>query len=138
MNQVSSIDQGTGADVRSFGYDDLHRLTSDRVKTAGGAVVSSIGYGWDNDNNLTSKNTTGFGAAAANTYGYDWANRLTSWNNGSKVVDYGYDDAGNRRAQRPPTCSTRGRTTWSPPTASSSTPATSTVPWSACGRPGRR
>lgn len=96
MNQVSSINEGAGGDVRSFGYDDLHRLTSDTVKTPGGAAVSSIGYGWDNDGNLTSKNTTGFGAAASNTYGYDWANRLTSWNNGSKVVDYGYDDAGNR------------------------------------------
>ena len=95
LNQVSSINEGSG-DIRNFGYDDLHRLTSDQVQTAAGTVVSSIGYGYDANSNLTSKNTTGFGSATANTYTYDQANRLTSWNNGTTTVAYGYDAAGNR------------------------------------------
>jgi large repetitive protein len=99
LSQVSSIQYGTGADSRSFGYDNLHRLTSDALKTAAGATVAAIGYGYDNNGNVTSKTTTGFGPnnpTIANTYTYDEANRLTSWNNGTATVNYGYDASGNR------------------------------------------
>ncbi|MFI9384800.1 LamG-like jellyroll fold domain-containing protein [Kutzneria sp. NPDC052558] len=95
LDQVNQIKYGTG-DVRTFGYDALHRLTGDTLKTSGGATVASIGYGYDLNGNLKSKNTTGFGASAANTYTYDQANRLTSWNNGSSTVNYAYDASGNR------------------------------------------
>jgi RHS repeat-associated protein len=95
LNQVTAINLGSG-DVRTFGYDDLHRLTSDQIHTSGGATVSSIGYGYDNNSNLTSKNTTGFGGTVNNTYTYDQADRLTSWNNGTNTTAYGYDAAGNR------------------------------------------
>jgi RHS repeat-associated protein len=37
-----------------------------------------------------------FTGSAANTYTYDHANQLTSWNNGSTTVTYGYDGSGNR------------------------------------------
>jgi RHS repeat-associated protein len=96
LNQVSQIQYGPGQDVRTFGYDGLHRLTSDTLATAGGAAVASIGYGYDPNGNLTSKATTGFAGSAASTYTYDEANRLTSWNNGTTTTGYAYDASGNR------------------------------------------
>ncbi|MFI9271692.1 LamG-like jellyroll fold domain-containing protein [Kitasatospora sp. NPDC052896] len=94
--QVVSIGYGTGNDTRTFGYDPLHRLTTDSVTTASGATVASIAYGYNLDDQLTSKTTTGFAGAATNTYTYDQAGRLTSWNNGSTTVPYAYDASGNR------------------------------------------
>jgi len=96
MDEVSSINYGTGGDVRTFGYDGLQELTSDTLKTSAGATVASIGYGYNLDGNLTSKNLTGFAGSATNTYTYDFDQRLTSWNNGTAAVSYGYDDNSNR------------------------------------------
>jgi RHS repeat-associated protein len=93
MSQVSQISYGT--DVQAFGYDGLHRLTTDTL-TSGAATVASIGYGYNADGELTSKTTTGFAGASANTYTYDQAGRLTSWNNGSSTTQYAYDASGNR------------------------------------------
>lgn len=95
MSQVSQISYD-GADVRRFSYDGLHRMTSDSLTTASGAVVASIGYGYDGNDNLTSKTTVGFSGSAAATYGYDLANRLVSVTNGGGPVTYGYDASGNR------------------------------------------
>jgi len=58
-SQVSRIAYGTGNDVRSFGYDSLHELTSDALATSGGAAVASVGYGYDANGNLTAKTTAG-------------------------------------------------------------------------------
>jgi len=96
LDQIKSISYGAGSDTRAFSYDPLHRLTSDTLQTSGGASVASITYGYNNDNQETSKTTTGFAGAAANTYEYDLAGRLTSWNNGTTAIAYGYDKAGNR------------------------------------------
>lgn len=95
MSQVASIAYG-GADVRSFGYDTSHRLTSDKLATSSGSTIASITYGYDANDNVTSKTTTGFAGSAANTYTYDQADRLTTWNNGSATSQYDYDDSGNR------------------------------------------
>jgi RHS repeat-associated protein len=95
MSQPSQISYGTGNDVRAFGYDNLHRLTADTLKTSAGATVASIGYGYDPNGNLTSKTTTGFAGSSTNTYGYDEANRLTSWISGTTTTSYAYDKAGN-------------------------------------------
>jgi len=92
LSQVSQIIYGSNQNRRVFGYDNLHRLQTDELKTAGGASVAKITYGWDANDNETSKTTAGFAGASANTYTYDWANRLTSWN----ATVYGYDKAGNR------------------------------------------
>ena len=73
----------------------MNELTWDKLATASGATVASIGYGYDPNGNLTSKTTTGFAGATTNNYTYDEANRLTSWNNGATTTDYGYDGAGN-------------------------------------------
>jgi YD repeat-containing protein len=93
MSQVSQVSYGT--DVQAFGYDGLHRLTSDTL-TSGSTTVASVGYGYNLDGNLTSKTTTGFAGAGTNTYGYDQAGRLTSWSNGTTTTGYAYDGADNR------------------------------------------
>jgi RHS repeat-associated protein len=95
MSQVSQVSYGTSANTQAFGYDGLHRLTSDTL-THGATTLASIGYGYDADGDLTSKTTTGFAGAGSNTYGYDQANRLTSWTAGSTTTAYTYDGAGNR------------------------------------------
>ncbi|WP_433040875.1 LamG-like jellyroll fold domain-containing protein [Dactylosporangium sp. CS-033363] len=95
LNQLASITYN-GGNQRTFGYDGLHRLTSDTLKTSASATVASIGYGYDNNSNITSKTTAGFAGSAANTYTYDWSDRLTSWNNGFATTNYGYDASGNR------------------------------------------
>jgi RHS repeat-associated protein len=95
MDDVSGISYGSGANTRSFGYNNLNELTSDALKTASGATVASISYGYDPNGNLTSKTTAGFAGATTNTYTYDDANRLMSWNNGTTTTDYGYDADGN-------------------------------------------
>ncbi|WP_170154255.1 LamG-like jellyroll fold domain-containing protein [Actinoplanes italicus] len=99
LNQVKSIRYGaTGGNVRQFGYDGLHRLVSDELKTNGGtgATVGKIAYGWNTSGTLNSKVTTGFNGASSNSYKYDWAGRLTEWNNGTNPVLYVYDQSGNR------------------------------------------
>ena len=44
---------------RRWGYDSLHRLTSDTLKTASGTTVASVGYGYNPDSQVTSQTTTG-------------------------------------------------------------------------------
>ncbi len=90
-NAASLVDRvvyGGNGNARMFGYDALHRITSDELKTPAGASVARIAYGWDANGNLTSK-TTG---AGSNTYAYDLADRLTTWNS----TAYTYDKSGNR------------------------------------------
>ncbi|MEU9296745.1 LamG-like jellyroll fold domain-containing protein [Streptomyces sp. NPDC048266] len=95
-DEVTSIDYGAGKSKRSFGYDALQRLTSDRLISPSGKELASTTYGWDANDNETSKITKGVAGATTNTYTYDWANRLTSWNNGTTTEAYGYDASGNR------------------------------------------
>jgi RHS repeat-associated protein len=96
LSQPKSVTYGTSGDVRSFGYDSLHRLTSDTLTTAAGTKVASVGYDWDKNDNLTSKTTTGVQGASTNSYAHDYANRLTSWTSGSTTTGYTYDADGNR------------------------------------------
>jgi RHS repeat-associated protein len=106
LDQVTGISYGSGKDTQSFGYDDLHRLTSDTLTTTSGAQVASIGYGYDLGNNVTSVTSSGLSApggstgTVTSTYGYDEANRLTSWTStpagGTATTQtYGYDNDGN-------------------------------------------
>ncbi|MGW1078769.1 RHS repeat-associated core domain-containing protein [Kitasatospora sp. NPDC002522] len=95
-SQPVSVGYGVGNAGRSFGYDALHRMTSDTVTAGSGGTVASTTYTYNLDDQLTGKTTTGFAGAAANTYTYDQTGRLTSWNNGTTTTAYGYDAAGNR------------------------------------------
>jgi RHS repeat-associated protein len=106
LDQVTQVSYGTGNDVQSYGYDNLHRLTSDTVTTTSGAQVAAIDYGYDANDDVTSMTTSGLATAGGgtgtvtNTYGYDEADRLTSWTatpaGGQTVTKtYGYDNAGN-------------------------------------------
>jgi RHS repeat-associated protein len=90
-----TVDYGAGR-VRSFGYDDLGRLSSDALANGAGQTVASIGYGYDAADRLTSKTTSGTAGAADNTYTYDQAGRLTSWTAGGATTSYEWDAAGNR------------------------------------------
>jgi RHS repeat-associated protein len=106
LDQVTKIAYGTGNDVQSFGYDNLHRLASDTIATASGSTVASIGYGYNLNNDVTTMTTTGLATAGGgtgtvtSTYGYDQAGRLTSWTatpsgGTATTTSYGYDDNGN-------------------------------------------
>jgi RHS repeat-associated protein len=95
LSQVTGISYGTGADSRSFGYDSLHRLTSDTLTSPSGATVASVSYGYDADGQITSLDTAGLAGASSNGYAYDRAGRLASWDNGTTTTGYGYDGAGN-------------------------------------------
>jgi RHS repeat-associated protein len=105
LDQVTQISYGPGKDTQSFGYDGLHRLTSDVVDTASGAQVSALGYGYDAAADVTSMTTTGLATPSGtgtvtNTYGYDEAGRLTSWTatpagGSASTTSYGYDNDGN-------------------------------------------
>ncbi|HET9654279.1 MAG TPA: LamG-like jellyroll fold domain-containing protein [Kineosporiaceae bacterium] len=95
LSLPTRIAYGADRNTRSFGYDSLHRLTSDGVTAPDGTTVTSIKYRYDLDDNLTSKATAGVGAKTTNTYTYDAANRLSSWDNGTTTTGYTYDNAGN-------------------------------------------
>jgi RHS repeat-associated protein len=106
LDQVTQIAYGAGNDTQSFGYDSLHRLNSDVLKTASGAQVAAIGYGYDADDDVTSMTTAGLATAGGgtamvtNSYGYDEAGRLTSWTatpagGSASTTSYGYDNDGN-------------------------------------------
>ncbi|MEW1721105.1 LamG-like jellyroll fold domain-containing protein [Streptomyces sp. NPDC093109] len=100
-SNVKTIDYGTdaaAASKRTFTYDALERLTTDKLASKSGKSLSEITYDYDENDNETKKTTTGLSGAATRTssYTYDWANRLTSWNDGTKTEQYGYDASGNR------------------------------------------
>ncbi|MFY1695934.1 LamG-like jellyroll fold domain-containing protein [Solwaraspora sp. WMMA2101] len=96
MSAVSSMTFGGTTNRRVFAYDDLHRLTSDRLVSSGGSKIASITYGWDANGNETSRTVTRGSSTTVNTYTYDLADRLTSWDDGNTTVGYRYDKAGNR------------------------------------------
>ena len=73
---VTGISYGSGKDTQSFGYDGMHRLTSDTLKTASGTTVASLGYGYNADSELISQTTSGLAGPASSTYTYDQAGRL--------------------------------------------------------------
>ncbi|GGM45872.1 hypothetical protein GCM10012275_16090 [Longimycelium tulufanense] len=93
--QPKTIDYGSGR-VRTFGYDDIGRMASDKLVNATGNAVASIEYGYDENDHLTRKNTLGTAGAGENTYGYDQAGRLTSWTAEGKTTEYHWDASGNR------------------------------------------
>ena len=97
--QLDSVSYGTGAGARDYSFDDLGRLTEDKLTKADGTMTEREVYGYDADDNLTSQlvELAGNAGAGANTYGYDRAGRLVSWTKpDTSEVSYGWDDSGNR------------------------------------------
>jgi RHS repeat-associated protein len=85
--------------TRTFGYDDLGRLTSNQLTNAGGTVTAAYSYGYDADGNITSQtvNLPNNPANGTHTYTYDQEDRLTTWTTpGGIATAYGWDNAGNR------------------------------------------
>ncbi|MER7955938.1 LamG-like jellyroll fold domain-containing protein [Streptomyces sp. NPDC096030] len=82
---------------RTFGYDTLGRLKSDRITDPSGAAeTASTSYDYDLGDRLTRKTTAGTAGASDNSYSYDQASRMTSWTEGSSNTAYEWDDSGNR------------------------------------------
>ena len=97
-SQLIRVAYGSGGPTRDNGYDGLGHLSSDVVKSSGGAVLYQAGYLYDGNGNLTQK-TLGAGQAGAGTqsYGYDSSNRLVSWTDPTgNQTSYSWDAAGNR------------------------------------------
>ncbi|MFG3142700.1 LamG-like jellyroll fold domain-containing protein [Streptomyces sp. NPDC048211] len=95
--QPSGTATWTESQRRTYGYDDLGRLTTDKVtKPDGTGTLISTTYGYDLDERLISKSTTGMAGESASTYAYDDAGRMNSWTQGSTTTAYEWDAAGNR------------------------------------------
>jgi RHS repeat-associated protein len=97
-SQLTSIAYGVAGGIRSYSYDQLGRLTSDVLEDDLSAVTAGTVYSYDLDGNLTSRDVdlTGNDFEGLHEYGYDNAGRLTTWEFDFNVVDYTWDDAGNR------------------------------------------
>ncbi|KZB80374.1 hypothetical protein AVL48_12800 [Amycolatopsis regifaucium] len=93
--RVGTIDYGAGR-VRTFGYDDFGRMSSDTLKGADNATLSGMAYGYDLNDRLTTKNTAGPEGSRSNVYGYDFAGRMTSWTASGEKTEYSWDKSGNR------------------------------------------
>ncbi|MEW9512519.1 LamG-like jellyroll fold domain-containing protein [Streptomyces bacillaris] len=97
MVQANGSEEWTPTARRSYGYDDLGRLTADRITAPDGSgEKTSTEYSYDLSNRLVGKETRGTAGAAENSYRYDRSGRMTEWSRGSTSVDYGWDAAGNR------------------------------------------
>ncbi|WP_165950160.1 DNRLRE domain-containing protein [Actinomadura sp. GC306] len=96
LNAIST-QNGGNTGTRTYGYDDLDRITSDELTSSTGTPLATTSYGYDLDDRLTEKTTTGTIGAGTNTYAYDRAGRLTQWVAPSGTeTDYEWDASGNR------------------------------------------
>jgi len=89
----------TGGGVRSYGYDNLGRLTTDTLRSSTSVVRAGFVVGYDVDSNIVSRIVTlpGNTQAGANTYMYDNLGRITSWTKPATTTPlaYTWDAAGN-------------------------------------------
>ncbi|WP_371797929.1 DNA/RNA non-specific endonuclease [Streptomyces albidoflavus] len=82
---------------RSYTYDDLGRLTGDRITSPDReTTTAATTYDYDLDDRLTGKETEGTAGAGTHSYSYDRSGHLTSWTAGGTTTNYAWNDAGNR------------------------------------------
>ncbi|MEU5398821.1 LamG-like jellyroll fold domain-containing protein [Streptomyces sp. NPDC005963] len=94
---LGGVEGWTSQARRKYSYDDLGRLTGDRVSNSAETVEkASTTYGYDHDDRVTQKTTAGTAGAAGNAYAYDRSGRMTSWTKGTTTTAYEWDAAGNR------------------------------------------
>lgn len=95
--QANGSQEWTPTARRSYGYDDLGRLTADRITAPDGTgEKTATEYDYDLSDRLTAKKTRGTAGAGDNSYRYDRSGRMTEWSRGSTSVGYDWDAAGNR------------------------------------------
>jgi RHS repeat-associated protein len=82
---------------RTFGYDDLGRVTNDLLATPTAAVLAQRQYTYNPDSSVKTATITQTGntGAGAYAYTYDAASRLTA-STGPGAATYEYDASGNR------------------------------------------
>ncbi|NGY63642.1 hypothetical protein G7043_32460 [Lentzea sp. NEAU-D13] len=93
--RIETMNYGAGR-VRTFGYDDFGRETSDVTKNSTGGVIASVAYSYDLADRLKKKVSAGTAGAGEQTYGYDDLGRMTSWTSGGTTTEYAWDKSGNR------------------------------------------
>jgi RHS repeat-associated protein len=97
FGRTNSIGYGTASAARTLQYDDLGRLTLDKLSKPDGSMAASTAYEYDRDDLITRKTVAGLTGAGLNVYGYDGLGRLTGWTRpDSAQVTYGWDQASNR------------------------------------------
>ncbi|MEO0851163.1 MAG: hypothetical protein AAFY04_07125, partial [Pseudomonadota bacterium] len=102
--KVTDIDHGAGSDwSRTFGYDDLGRLTNVSFKNASQRPISGAVYDYDAIGNIKSRVIDGV------NYGFSYnstTNRLSKiYRDGAQLYTFAYDERGNT--------TNNGRTTFS-------------------------
>ncbi|MFA1551734.1 LamG-like jellyroll fold domain-containing protein [Actinomadura chokoriensis] len=93
---LDQVDYGAGR-IRTFGYDDIGRVTSDTLENSAGATMASTAYTYDKCDRTTGRVTTDSNGGSDNeTYKYDYAGRLVSSIADGQTTAFEWDDSGNR------------------------------------------
>lgn len=97
-SQLTAIAYGTAGAERTLTYDHLGRLTADTLTDDTSATASRVDYAYDPDGNVISRDVVlpGNDAEGLHEYEYDNSGRLISWEHDTELVDYEWDDSGNR------------------------------------------
>jgi RHS repeat-associated protein len=93
QSRYNAASGGTLIGTTTYGYDNAGRETSLQDKNGSGTNIANFTYGYDNAGLITSSQLNG---GSAFTYLYDSASQLTSETNSGGVLNYTYDQAGNR------------------------------------------
>ncbi len=87
--------------ARRYEYDDLYRLTAERIEDVGGVLLQTTTYGYDSVGNRLFKGKTVAGSPEVLTsYQYDPRDRLTQTSSSTSTSSYTWDDNGNRLEQQ--------------------------------------
>lgn len=84
--------------VVSYSYDDLYRLTQEKVEKRNAAVLEvtrTTGYGYDSTGNRLTKTEVVAGVTTNTGYTYDANDRLLTEAVGAEVSTYSYDENGS-------------------------------------------